>query len=88
MNHKHRKTLHAIFAHPVSANIDPRAVLHVFEELGAEVAHGGHGQVKITLRGHTQGFHEIGHSLSKAEVVEMRRFLQGAGVDPARDHPL
>ncbi len=88
MNHKHRKTLHAIFAHPVSANIDPRAVLHVFEELGAEVAHGGHGQVKITLGGHTQGFHEMGHSLSKAEVVEMRRFLQGAGVDPARDHPL
>lgn len=88
MNHRHRKVLHALFAHPVSANIDPKLVRSVFEELGAEVAPGGHGQIKITLNGRTHGFHDTRHSLSKEEVAEMRRFLVEAGVDPARDYPL
>lgn len=88
MNHKHRGVLHALFAHPVSANIDPRQVLTVFEALGAEVSHGGHGQIRIKLNGHTHGFHDSHHALSKDEVAEMRRFLEQAGVDPARDYPL
>ncbi|NKC30702.1 hypothetical protein [Falsiroseomonas selenitidurans] len=88
MNHQHRKVLHALFAHPVSANIDPKQAFHVFEELGAEIATGGHGQVKVTLAGHTHGFHDTHHSLSKEEVVEMRKFLAAAGIDPARDYPL
>ena len=88
MNHRHRKVLHSLFSHPVSSNIDPRHVLAVFEDLGAEVAHGGHGQVKITFNGHTHGFHDSHHSLSKDEVAAMRRFLEAAGVDPARDYPL
>ena len=37
MNHRHRKVLHALFAHPVSANIHFKEVMHVFEELGAEI---------------------------------------------------
>lgn len=88
MNHRHRKVLHALFAHPVSSNIDPRHVTAVFEELGAEVAHGGHGQIKVTLKGHTHGFHDSHHSLSKEEVGQVRRFLEQAGIDPARDYPL
>jgi hypothetical protein len=88
MNHHSRKILHAIFARPVSANLDPRAVLHVFEELGAEVSRGGHGQVKISFAGRTRGFPEVRHSLPKDEVLEMRRLLQDGGVDPGRDYPL
>ncbi len=88
MNHRHRKVLHGIFAHPVSSNLDPRLVHATLEELGAEVAHGGHGQIRVTLNGHTHGFHDTHHSLSKEEVVALRRFLEGAGVDPARDYPL
>jgi hypothetical protein len=88
MNHHRRKVLHALFAHPVSANIDPKHVASVFEDLGAEVAHGGHGQIKVTLNGRTHGFHDTRHSLSRDEVTEMRRFLEQAGVDPARDYPL
>jgi len=83
MNHRHRKVLHALFAHPVSANIDPKHVVSVFQELGAEVSHGGHGGIKVTLNGRTHGFHDSRHSLSKDEVSEMRKFLEGAGVDPA-----
>ncbi|MGG5810276.1 hypothetical protein [Falsiroseomonas sp. CW058] len=88
MNHSHRKVLHALFSHPVSANIDPKHVLAVFEDLGAEVAHGGHGALKVTLNGRTHGFHDTRHSLSKQEVGEMRKFLAEAGIDPARDYPL
>jgi hypothetical protein len=88
MNHQHRKVLHALFAHPVSANLDPKHVAAVFGELGATVEHGGHGHLKVTLNGHTHGFHDTRHSLSKEEVVQMRKFLEGAGVDPARDFPL
>jgi len=88
MNHRHRKVLHALFAHPISANIDPKHVLSVFEELGATVTQGGHGQVKITLNGHTRGFPDTRHSLSRDEVGAMRHFLVEAGVDPARDYPL
>ena len=83
MNHRHRKVLHAIFAHPVSANIDPKAVHAVFEELGAEISHNGSGRVAVTLNGRAHAFHDSKHSLSKEEVVEMRHFLTEAGVDPA-----
>ena len=37
MNHQHRKVLHSLFAHPVSANIDYRQVVSVLRELGAEI---------------------------------------------------
>jgi len=88
VNHKHRAVLHSLFAHPVSANIDPKLVRHVLEELGADVSHGGHGQMVVKLNGHTHGFHDTRHSLSKEEVVAVRKFLEGAGVDPARDFPM
>jgi hypothetical protein len=83
MNHRHRKVLHAIFAHPVSANIDPKAVHAVFEGLGAEVTHNGSGRVAVKLNGHAHAFHDSKHSLSKDEVVAIRHFLTEAGIDPA-----
>lgn len=83
MNHRHRKVLHALFAHPVSANIDPKAVHAVLEGLGAEVSHTGTGRVGVKLNGHAHAFHDTHHSLSKEEVVELRHFLTEAGIDPA-----
>jgi len=88
MNHHHRKVLHALFAHPVSSNIDPKHVHAVLEQLGAEVTPGGHGHVKVALNGRMHGFHAGRHSLSREEVGEIRAFLAAAGVDPARDFPL
>ena len=58
------------------------------EELGAEIGHGGHGQMVVKLKGRTHGFHDTRHSLSKEEVSALRKFLVDAGVDPARDFPL
>jgi hypothetical protein len=88
MNHHHRKVLHALFAHPVSANLDPKQVHAALAEIGAEVGHGGHGQVLVKLNGHSHGFHDTRHSLSKDEVGALRKFLEAAGVDPVRDFPL
>jgi hypothetical protein len=88
MNHKHRAVLHSLFAHPISSNIDPKLVRSVLEEIGAEISHGGHGQLMVKLNGHTHGFHDTHHSLSKDEVSSVRKFLESAGVDPARDYPL
>ena len=84
MSH-HRRTLEALFAHPVSSNLDPKHVFAALEDLGAEVSRGGHGQVIVRLNGHTQGFHDTHHSLSKEEVAAVRKFLVAAGVNPVGD---
>ena len=88
MNHKHRTTLHALFAHPMSSNIDPKIVKSMLDELGAEIIYTRHNHVLVTLNGFTHGFHDIHHSLPKDEVAALRKFLTDAGVDPARDYPL
>lgn len=85
MTNRHRSTLHALFAHPISANIDPRQVFAAIEAVGGEVSHSGHGHVVIKLNGHTHGFHNVGHAFAKDDVVVLRKFLTQAGIDPAND---
>lgn len=82
MNHKQRQTLQALFAHPVSANIDPKQVHNLISALGGAVSHGGHGQVVVHLNGHTHGFATGHHALSKSDVAAVRKFLETAGVTP------
>ncbi len=88
MNHKHRATLHALFSHPISNNIDPKHVVSMIEALGGEISHGGHGHLLVSLNGFSHGFHDSHHSLSRDEVSAIKRFLTEAGVDPAKDYPL
>lgn len=83
MNHRHRKVLHAVFAHPISANIDIKDVIHVLEYLGAQVDNKSGNRIGVTLSGHTAAFVHAQHSLPKQEVVQIRKFLQSCGVDPA-----
>ena len=82
MNHRHRKVLHAIFAHPISANIDFKAVEAVLRELGAEIEERSGARIAVTLKGHTALFHNAQHSIPKEEVVQIRRFLTDCGVAP------
>ena len=82
MSHKHRHVLQALFAHPVSSNIDPRQVFAMIEALGGELGHGGHGQMVVKLNGHTHGFHDTRHTFSKEEVAAVRKFLELAGIGP------
>jgi hypothetical protein len=88
VNHKHRKVLHALFAHPVSANIDMKQVQAVFGELGAEVDNRHGARIGVTLNGHTAVFHHAQHDLPKGEVQQIRKFLEECGIDPARDYPV
>lgn len=83
MNHKHRKTLHALFAHPISANIDFREVVHVLEALGAEVTNKSGNRIGVKLNGHTAAFTHVHHDLPKEEVVLIKKFLTTCGIDPA-----
>ncbi|MFN3447445.1 MAG: hypothetical protein ACK44F_01995 [Roseococcus sp.] len=88
MNHRHRKVLHAIFAHPLNHNLDPKSVEHVLEELGAEMRHTGHGGVVVKLGGEQHSFHFGDHALAGEEVMKLRKLLAAAGVEPERDYPL
>jgi len=60
MNHKHRKVLHALFAHPISANISARSVESVLKELGAEIEQRHGGRLGVRLNEH---FVEISHKI-------------------------
>ncbi len=88
MNHKHRKVLHALFAHPVSPNIAFRDVEAVFQELGADVSNSHTGKLHVTLSGHSVNFGHVKHSLLKTEVTQVRKFIETCGIDPAKDYPL
>ena len=82
MNHHHRKTLHALFAHPLSANIDFKKIIHVLEELGAEIENRSGNRVNIRLNGHSASFGHA-HDVPKEEIVQLRKFLEKCGVTPA-----
>lgn len=88
MNHKHRKTLHALFAHPVSANIKTKAVEAVLSELGAELDQRHGGRMGVRLNDHFAEFSHPAHALAPGQVQQMRKFLSDAGIDPERDYPL
>ena len=88
MNHNHRKVLHSIFSHPVPSSVSLRDVESVVKEMGGETGHSGHGRLTLKLNGHSGSLHGQGHELSKDEVVQLRKFLQQCGVDPARDYPV
>lgn len=88
MNHKHRKVLHALFAHPVSGNINFNQVEHVFKELGADLSSTHTGKVSVALNGHKANFRHANHSLPPQEVAQVRKFIETCGIDPATDYPL
>ena len=88
MNQRHRRILHKLFAHPISANIPTKGVEAVLGELGAEMTAGHGGRLHVSLNGQQTvlGFH--GTDLSRGEVQQVRRFLEGCGIDPASHYPL
>ncbi|MEZ5774309.1 MAG: type II toxin-antitoxin system HicA family toxin [Hyphomicrobiaceae bacterium] len=87
MNHRHRKTLHALWAHPISANIDFKEVESVLKELGAEIENKHGNRIGVSLNGHNAAFSHAHHSLPKDEVAQIRKFLEQAGVKP-EDYPV
>lgn len=88
MNHRHRKILHSLFAHPVSSNIHLSDVEHALKDMGAELDHTGHGRISVKLKGQQLTIHGGNHELSKDEVVNLKHFITNCGIDPERDYPI
>jgi len=87
MNHHHRKILHALFAHPVNANVAMKDVESVLKELGGEVSAAHSGKLHVVLNGNSANFSHSGHSLPKEEIIQIRKFIESCGIDPERDFP-
>jgi hypothetical protein len=84
MRRKHRRTLEAIFAHPVRATIPWRDIEALFVELGAEISEREGSRVAVVLFGEVRVFHRPHPSpnTDKGAVTSIRNWLQQHGVVP------
>jgi len=84
LHHKSQKTLDALFSHPISMNIDYNKVVHLFEELGADVEETKKHHLKVKLNGQEMTFSHPHHKNidDKNQVVAIRDFLKDCGVSP------
>lgn len=82
LSNHHRTTLRELFQHPVSHNIEWRAVVSLLEALGSVVEHRD-GKVAVTLGPGTQFFDPpAGKDIDAQAVVDLRQMLTGAGYGP------
>jgi HicA toxin of bacterial toxin-antitoxin, len=84
MKRKHRKTLEAIFAHPVSGNIQWRDIEALFMELGADISEREGSRVAVVLFSEVRVFHRPHPSpnTDKGAVVSIRKWLNDNEVNP------
>ena len=84
MRRTHRRTLEAIFAHPVSANIHWRAIEALFAELGAEISEQEGSRVAVVLFGEVRVFHRPHPSpnTDRGAVTSIRNWLKQHGIVP------
>ena len=84
MKRKHQKILEAIYARPVSANIQWRDIEALFEELGADISERAGSRIAVVLFDEVRVFHRP-HPLpdtDKGAVVSVRKWLEQHGVVP------
>ena len=84
MKRKHQKTLEAIYARPVSANIQWRDIEALFEELGADISERAGSRIAVVLFDEVRVFHRP-HPLpdtDKGAVASVRKWLEQHGVVP------
>lgn len=84
MKRKHQRTLEAIFARPVSANIQWRDIEALFRELGAEIEEWEGSRLEVFLFGEIRVFHRPHPrpDTDKGAVASIRAWLQSHGVQP------
>jgi hypothetical protein len=83
LDNRHRDTLHKIFQHPASHNVEWHAVLSLLEAVGSvTVRHDGKVTVKV---GTEQEFLEppVGKDVDDQMIVDLRRMLRSAGYGPS-----
>jgi len=82
LNNHHRNTLRQIFQHPVSHNIEWRAVVSLLEAIGSVVEH-DERMVAVTVGSATEFFDVPVHKdIDTQTVVDLRRMLRSAGYGP------
>lgn len=84
MNSKHRKTLAAVFAEPVSGTIEWAAVEGLLVAAGAQVVEGRGSRVRFEKGGEVETFHRP-HPAKEAKRYQVRAardFLERIGVTP------
>jgi hypothetical protein len=84
MGKKHRRTLAAIFAKPVRANVNWSDIEAMLNTSGAEVSEGKGSRVRIALNRVRAVFHRPHpqKETDKGALRSVRRFLTEAGVTP------
>ncbi len=83
LDNRHRNTLHQIFEHPTSHNIEWHAVTSLLDAIGtADVHHDGKVEVRI---GSQHVFLEppTGKDIDVQMVLDLRRMLSLAGYEPS-----
>jgi len=79
LNNHHRNTLRQLFQHPVSHNIEWRAVVSLLEAVGSVVEHHD-GTLAVTVGSQTAFFDAPSHKdIDTNAVVDLRRMLSAAG---------
>jgi hypothetical protein len=83
LSNHHRNTLRQIFQHPVSHNIEWRAVLSLLDAVGLDVAQSG-TKVAVTVGNQTEFFDPpADKDIDVQTVLDLRRLLANAGYGAA-----
>jgi hypothetical protein len=88
VNHKHRQTLAAIFAHPERKDIRWDDFIALMIELGADVTSQGGSMTGLRLKGRYAVFHRPhpGNEIYPSMLRRIRRFLKECGVESEEEH--
>ena len=79
LSNHHRNTLREIFRHPVSHNLEWRAVTSLLETVGSVTEHHD-GKLAVTIGSETEFFSRpAGKDIDAQTVVDLRRMLTAAG---------
>ena len=81
---KHRRTLQAIFAEPIRANVNWKDVEAMLAAFGADISEGKGSRVRIALNNVRAVFHRPHprKETDKGALRSLRRFLTEAGFTP------
>jgi hypothetical protein len=87
LNNHHRVTLRELFRHPVSHNIEWRAVLSLLGAVGSVERHHD-GKLAVTIGTETEFFDPRGQKdLDTQTVLDLRRMLSVAGFTAEAETP-
>ena len=84
VNARHRKTLEAIYRHPVSGTIKWSAIEALLGAVGAEIDERAGSRVAVILEGQVHVFHRPHPSpeTDKGAVRDVRDMLRDVGIQP------